>query len=89
MANLKSSKKDVRRTARRTERNRSQLSRLQTAVREVKTAESRDKAQVALRVACSLLDRAAHSHLVHWRAAARQKARLSLSVNKKFPAAPK
>ena len=84
MPNLKSSFKDVRRTQRRTIRNQARFSRIRTALRAVKTAASKEVAQAALREAASLLDRAAHSDLIHWRAAARQKSRLTQFISKKF-----
>ena len=86
MANLKSSIKDIRRTKRRTIFNQARRSRINTAVRAVKDAESKDAAQSALQSAVSLLDRAAQTHLMHWRTAARKKSRLTQLVNKKFTA---
>ena len=86
MANLKSSKKDVRRTRRRTERNKARTTRLNTAFHAVAAATTREDAMAALKVANALLDRAAHKNLVHWRAAARHKSRLASAVNRKFPA---
>ena len=86
MANLKSSKKDVRRTKRRTARNQAGASRLQTALRAVKTARSREVAEAALVIASSLLDKAAQTGHIHWRNAARQKSRLAQLVRSKFPA---
>ncbi len=84
MPNLKSSIKDVRRTKRRTLRNQARFTRIRTALRAVKNAESKEAAQSALREASILLDRAAHSELVHWRTAARHKSRLTKLVNKKY-----
>ena len=89
MANLKSSIKDVRRTSRRTVRNKARDTRLWTAVGAVRGAASRDAALAALKTANAVLDRAAHKDLMHWRTAARQKSRLAAFVNKKFPAAKK
>jgi len=86
MANLKSSKKDIRRTKRRTTRNQAGRSRHQTALRAVKIARSKEVAEAAFLVASSLLDRAAQTKLVHWRKAARQKSRLAEFIRKKFPA---
>ena len=84
MANLKSSKKDIRRTRRRTARNQTSLSRIRTAVKSVRSAKSKEAASTALLKAGSLLDRAAHAGLMHWRKAARQKSNLSKLVNTKF-----
>jgi len=84
MANLKSSIKDVRRTRRRTERNKARNTRLETAFRAVEAAANREEALAALKVASALLDRAAHKDLIHWRGAARHKSRLAAAVNRKF-----
>ena len=89
MANLKSSKKDVRRTERRTKRNKARTTRLDTAFRAVEAAETREKALDAIRIANGLIDRAAHKGLVHWRSAARHKSRIAAAVNRKFPAPKK
>ena len=84
MPNLKSSIKDVRRTKRRTARNQARLTRVSTALRAIKAADSKEAAHSALREAASLLDKAARSELIHWRKAARQKSRLTQFVNSKF-----
>jgi small subunit ribosomal protein S20 len=84
MANLKSSIKDIRRTRRRTARNQASLSRIGTAVKAVRSAKSKEAANAALLRAGSLLDRAAHSGLMHWRKVARQKSNLSRMINRKF-----
>lgn len=84
MANLKSSIKDIRRTRRRTARNQASLTRIGTALKAVRSAKSKETADSALLVASSLLDRAAHSKLLHWRKAARQKSHLTQFVNRKF-----
>jgi small subunit ribosomal protein S20 len=86
MANLKSSEKDVRRTRRRTERNKARATRLWTAIRDVRTASSRDEALAALKRASELLDRAVHKRLIHRRSAARRKSRLAALVSRKFAA---
>ena len=85
MANLKSSIKDVRRTAARTERNQARVTRLATAVRAVRGATTAEAAGKALREATALLDRAGKANLIHRRTASRQKSRLTLFVNRKFP----
>ncbi len=87
MPNLKSSKKDTRRTARRNARNRADLTRIGTALKKVRSAPDRQAAELALRELGGLLDRAAHKKLVHWRNAARQKSRAASSVTEKFGAA--
>lgn len=85
MPNLTSSIKDVRRTKGRTARNQAKASRIETAIRAVRGADSQAAAQTALKEASTLLDRAAHSNLMHWRTVARQKSRLAALINKKYP----
>jgi len=89
MANLKSSEKDIRRTATRTVRNRARLSELESALKAVRTAPDAAVAGAAYKRATSLLDRASAKDLIHHRTASRQKSRLALFVAKKFPAAKK
>ncbi len=82
---LRSSMKDLRRTARRTARNRVTVSALRTAVKKVrlKIAE-RDAAaaQAALAAAIPVLDRAAAKGFIHKNAAARTKSRLIQSIRR-------
>jgi len=72
--NLASAKKNVRKTAAATVRNRAQRAELRTALKKARTAgataESRAEATV-------LLDRAARKGLIHRNAAARYKSRLA------------
>lgn len=84
MANLKSSKKDIRRTRRRTARNQAEMSRILTVVRAVRTATTAESAKKAFEQAVSLLDRAATKNLIHWRSAARRKSRLAAYVGRKL-----
>jgi small subunit ribosomal protein S20 len=86
MANLKSSKKDIRRTARRTARNQTRRTQIQTAIKVVRSAASPEAAQGALRELTVLLDRGAREKLIHWRKAARQKSRMAAFLAGKFPA---
>lgn len=74
MANLKSSQKDIRRTARRTERNNAVLSRLKTLRKKVvgESPSAEDKASYA-----STLDRAAKNNVVHPNKVSREKAKLA------------
>ena len=84
MANLKSSKKDIRRTRRRTARNLDRRSGLESAVRAVRAATTVEAARTALAAAFSALDRAAHKDLIHERTASREKSRLAAFVAGKF-----
>lgn len=79
----KSSLKDVRRTARRRERNIAVVSRLRTAVKKVREAKTADEAALAYSAAESLIDKAARRKYIHGNTAARNKARLAVAVNKK------
>jgi len=89
MANLKSSEKDIRRTATRTVRNRARMSELESALKAVRSAPDAAVAKTAYRRATSLLDRASAKDLIQTRTASRQKSRLALFIAKKFPAAKK
>lgn len=84
MANLKSSKKDIRRTKTRTIRNRAELSRILTAVRAARMAATAEAAKKSFEEAASLLDRAAAKQLFHWRTAARRKSRLAAYISRKL-----
>lgn len=80
MANLKSSKKDIKRSRKRRLRNLNSKSRLKTAVRKARTAISAGDTVVAsemTRQACRLLDKAAAKGIIHKRQAGRRKSRLA------------
>ena len=79
----KSSEKDVRRTARRRERNVAVNSRLRSAVKEVREAKTGAEAEKAYGTAASLLDKAARRKYIHLNAANRSKSRLAVVVSKK------
>lgn len=73
MANLKSSKKDIRRIVRRTERNAAVKSRLKTLRKKaLGEAPAEDKAAYA-----SAIDKAVKSGVVHKNKASREKSKLS------------
>jgi small subunit ribosomal protein S20 len=77
--NIKSSKKDLRRSRRRTVRNADIRSEVKTAIKRARTAiESKEpEAAAVARSAARLLDKAATKGTIHKRAAARQKSRLA------------
>lgn len=82
MANNKSSKKDIRRTAARTERNRTVRSRIKTLAKTVSAAadaESLGKAGSAL---ASAMDKAVKSGIVHANKASRIKSRIAKAKSK-------
>ena len=79
MPNIKSAKKDMRRSRTATVRNRAQRSALRTALKKAKapTASVADATDEQRRTAVTLLDRAARKGLIHKNAAARRKSRLA------------
>jgi small subunit ribosomal protein S20 len=83
MANTASAKKRIRQTARRTARNRSDMSRLRSFVKKVETAlgaGTADEARAALKALQPELMRAASKGLVHRNLVARKLSRLSRRV---------
>jgi small subunit ribosomal protein S20 len=76
--NIKSAKKDLRKSRAAAVRNRAQRSALRTAVKKAKAAAAADDRLTAV----SLLDRAARKGLIHKNAAARQKSKLAKAANK-------
>jgi small subunit ribosomal protein S20 len=88
MANIKSAKKRIRKTARRTDINRARMSRVRTFVRKVEDAiASGDKtaAQVALKEAQPEIMRGVTKGVVHRNTAARRLSRLNARI-KALPA---
>ena len=85
MANIKSAKKRIGITAKKTLRNKMIKSRTKTAVKKVYT-ETTDgnaaNAAAALRLAVSSIDRAASKGVYHKNTASRKKSRLAKMVNK-------
>ncbi len=77
MPNVKSAEKRMRTAAKRAARNKAQRSRLRTAVKKARQAETAEEVTTAFKDAKSLLDRAARKHLVHPNKAARLKSRLA------------
>jgi small subunit ribosomal protein S20 len=81
MPNIKSAKKRMELSRAANTRNRASRSRLRTAIRRVREAESVDSAQERLKEATALLDRAATKHLMPPNRAARIKSQLARQVN--------
>ena len=73
MPNIKSAKKDLRKSRAAAIRNRAQRSALRTAVKKAKSGGSAAETLTAV----SLLDRAARKGLIHPNAAGRQKSKLA------------
>lgn len=85
MANLRSSKKDIRKTKTRTLRNRAKKDGIREARRSViKALESGDVkgANEAMKLAMSRLDKAAKSNTIHKNKASRLKSRLAARIKK-------
>jgi small subunit ribosomal protein S20 len=80
MPNVKSAEKRARTNLERRDRNRRDRSRLRTALKKVRGADSTDSARAALRSAESLLDRLARKGVIHANTAARHKSRLHAHV---------
>ena len=76
--NIKSAKKDLRKSRAAAVRNRAQRSALRTAVKRAKLAAAAADDRLS---AVSLLDRAARKGLIHRNAAARQKSKLAKAAN--------
>lgn len=81
MPRTKSAKKALRQTKHRTEQNRSQRSRVRSAVKAVRVAQTAEGRKAALASAERVLDRAGRKGLIHPNAAARLKRRLSKAVS--------
>ncbi len=85
MANIKSAEKRVRQTARQLQRNRSQRSRMRTAIKQLRQAVEAGDAKQArelLDPTLSLIDRTAQKKVIHPNAAARTKSRLVRAIHK-------
>ncbi len=82
MANNKSSRKDIRRTARRTEQNRTVKSRLKTLSKNVAAAKDADEQKKAAAALASAMDKASKSGIIHKNKASRIKSRLAKAAAK-------
>ena len=83
MANLKSSKKDVKRSAKKRAVNQSTKSALKTFIKKVRTAADSELAAVAVVSAVKAIDKAAQKGIIHKNQAARRKSRLAKAANAK------
>lgn len=84
MANLRSTKKDIRRSEKRKERNSAQKTSLRTFAKNIlKSIKSgnKEEAQGLFKSYASLLDKAAKKNLIHKKNADRKKSRMALKVN--------
>ncbi len=81
MAHNKSAVKRIRQSEVRRQRNRNFKKQLATALKNVTNSETREDADVKLKTAVSLLDRAAGKGLIHRNKAANQKSKLTRRVS--------
>lgn len=81
MANLKSSKKDLRRIVKRRAKNQAAKSALKTFIKKVKKSD-KATATANLVVAVSALDKAVQNGVLHKNQAARRKSRAAKAANK-------
>jgi small subunit ribosomal protein S20 len=82
---ITSSVKDLRRTARRTERNRAAKGKLRSSLKQVRVSAATGPAQEAaeaLRQATPIMDRAVSKGILHRNTAARHKSRLMRQINR-------
>lgn len=87
---IKSSEKDLRRTARRAQVNRAAKGKLRSSLKKVRAAveeNQTDAAKAALTAATPVIDRAVSKGILHKNAAARHKSRLMRRLNKLTPPA--
>ena len=83
MPNVKSAEKRMRTNKLREERNKSKRSRLRSAIKNARSADTAESAEKSFQTAKSLLDRAAAKRLVHPNKAARLKAQLAAAAREK------
>ncbi len=81
MANIRSSKKDLRRSARKRVRNQMVRTSLKTYIKKVKTATDATEAQTALSAAAKALDKAVQRGIIHKNQAARRQSRAAKAAN--------
>jgi small subunit ribosomal protein S20 len=84
LANLKSTKKDIRRSERRREKNSKQKSAIRTFAKNVLKsvkAGKKDEAKTNFDTFASLIDKAAKKKIIHKKNADRHKSRLAIKIN--------
>ncbi len=82
MPQHKSAEKRVHQSKRRHFRNKQYQSLIKTAIKRVRTAQTKETAQAELNRAVSVLDRLAAKGIIHHNKAANQKSKLTRLVNK-------
>lgn len=81
MANTKSAEKRNRQAVKRNEQNRTQRSRMKTAIKKVTSETDATQAGEALKETAALLDRLASRRIIHPNKANRKKSQLARAVN--------
>jgi small subunit ribosomal protein S20 len=81
MPNIKSAKRRMKLSAQARVRNRSERTRIRTAIKNVRQATSAEAGETRLREAVSILDRAATRRLIHPNRVARIKSSLARHVS--------
>ncbi|MEE3233061.1 MAG: 30S ribosomal protein S20 [Candidatus Latescibacterota bacterium] len=81
MPKLISSKKRLRTSLKARDRNKAALSRMRTAIKNVRSAEDKDSAVAALNNALSVVDSTVRKGRIHRNTGARYKSRLARMVN--------
>jgi small subunit ribosomal protein S20 len=79
---IKSSIKDVRRTKTRTARNSAEKNKIRTAIKGVRVSKTAEEAQLKLKVAMKVLDKAQAHGIIKKQTASRNVSRLSIFVHK-------
>ncbi|HEY0303891.1 MAG TPA: 30S ribosomal protein S20 [Longimicrobiales bacterium] len=82
MANTRSAEKRMRQDRKRNAHNRTQRSRLKTAIKKVSGETDQQKAEAELKETAAMLDRMASRRLIHPNKAARKKSQLAKAVKK-------
>lgn len=82
MANTRSAEKRNRQDIKRNERNRSQRSRMRTAIKKVTAETDPAKAGEEFKTTAAMLDRLATRRLIHPNKAARKKSQLAKQIKK-------
>ncbi len=86
MANIQSSKKDIKRNEKRRLRNQSTKTALKTYIKKAKLTLTQDNKEItteSVRLAVKALDKAAERNIIHKNQAARRKSRLMRAVHKR------
>jgi small subunit ribosomal protein S20 len=74
--------KSIRQDAKRNLRNQDAKSKMRTSVKKVRSAQSKEEAQEALKKAASIIDTIARKGIIKKKTAARKKSRLSKAIAK-------